>query len=347
MGMTRGRNLHASQQDGARRVTMAQVAAAADVSIPTVSKVLNGRFDVAVETRERVEAAITTSGYARGKRKKDEAPWLIDLVFSSFGPYAIEIIKGAEEAALANKCRIAVSALSDDPKETRWLSNIGPGRTDGVILVFAELSPTHRQRLRALNVPVVIVDPLGHPDPSTPSIGVTNWAGGMTATDHLISLGHTRIGIIAGRPATLCNQQRLDGYRAALIRAGIEVDPALIFTGARHHPTALNAASAMLDLSNPPTAIFTTSDLHAMGVYEAARLHGMRLPDDLSVVGFDDIPMAEWVSPPLTTMRQPLAEMAGLAVQMLLGKGSSDLSHRIELATSLVVRSSTAPPRAP
>ncbi|MBZ9937242.1 LacI family DNA-binding transcriptional regulator [Mesorhizobium sp. BR1-1-16] len=322
---------------------MAEVAAAAAVSVPTVSKVLNGRFDVALETRERVEAVLNQSGYARGKRKRDDAPWLIDLVFPEFGPYAIEIIRGAEEAALLNKCRIAVSALSDDPKETRWLSNIGSSRTDGVILVFAELTPLHRERLKALAVPVVIVDPLGHPDPRTPSIGVTNWAGGMTATDHLIGLGHKRIGIIAGRPAMLCNQQRLDGYRAALMRAGIPVDPALIFTGAHHHPTALNAASAMLDLADPPTAIFATNDLHAMGVYEAARLHGLRLPDDLSVVGFDDIPMAEWVSPPLTTMRQPLAEMAALAINMLLGKESSELSHRIELATSLVVRSSTTP----
>jgi LacI family xylobiose transport system transcriptional regulator len=142
----------------------------------------------------------------------------------------------------------------------------------------------------------------------------------------------------------LCNQARLDGYCAALNRAGIGVDPALIFAGAHHHPTALMAASRMLELSNPPTAIFATSDIHAIGVYEAARVHGLRVPDDLSVVGFDDIPMAEWVSPPLTTMRQPLAEMAALAVQMLLGKRTSNL--RMELATTLVLRSSTAPPGA-
>jgi LacI family transcriptional regulator len=344
--MARGRNIQATQQDKVRRVTIAEIAAAADVSVPTVSKVLNGRFDVAVETRERVEAILNTSGYARGKRKKANSPWIIDLVFSEFGPYATEIIKGAEEAALLNNCRIAVSALSDDPKKTRWLRNIEAGRTDGVILVFADLPPIHRERLTALNVPVVVVEqPLGLPDPRTPSVGVTNWAGGMAATEHLINLGHKRIGIVAGRPAMLCNQQRLDGYRAALVAAGLPIDPQLIFTGAHHHPTALNAASAMLDLPDPPTAIFATNDLHAMGVYEAARRHGLRLPDDLSVVGFDDIPMAEWVSPPLTTMRQPLAEMASLAIHVLLGKGTSDFSHRIELATSLVVRSSTAAPQ--
>lgn len=330
----------------AKRITMAEIAAAAEVSVPTVSKVLNGRVDVAAETRRRVAEVIQNSGYARSKRRKDEEPWLIDLVFSEFGPYATEIIKGAEEAALLNRCRITVSALTDDPKETRWLDNLGPGRTDGVMLVFAELSPAHRDRLKALGVPVVIVDPLNHPDPRTPSVGVANWAGGMMAAEHLVKLGHKRIGIIAGRMEMLCNQARLDGYRAALDRAGIAIDPALISVGAHRHPSALRAASAMLDLPNPPTAIFATNDLHAMGVYEAARLHGMRLPDDLSVIGFDDIPLAEWASPPLTTMRQPLAEMAALAVRMLLGKESRHLSDRMELATSLVVRSSTAPPRA-
>ena len=331
----------------AKRVTMAEVAAAADVSVPTVSKVLNGRLDVALETRHRVEEIIHTSGYARNKRSKPSArrkPWLIDLVFSEFGPYATEIIKGAEETALLNECRVAVSALTSDSKKARWLNNLGGGDSDGIMLVFSELSPAHRKRLKALNVPLVIVDPVGHPDPSTPSVGVTNWAGGMTATEHLVGLGHRRIGIIAGRAAMLCNQARLDGYCAALNRAGIGVDPALIFAGAHHHPTALMAASRMLELSNPPTAIFATSDIHAIGVYEAARVHGLRVPDDLSVVGFDDIPMAEWVSPPLTTMRQPLAEMAALAVQMLLGKRTSNL--RMELATTLVLRSSTAPPGA-
>ena len=166
----------------------------------------------------------------------------------------------------------------------------------------------------------------------------------MTATEHLIGLGHRRIGIVCGRLAMLCNQARLDGYRAALERAGLPVDPALIVTEAHRHPSALQAASALLDLPDPPTAIFATSDTYAMGVYEAARLHGLHVPDDLSVVGFDDIPMAAWVAPPLTTMRQPLADMAALGVRLLLGAETQNLSHRMELATGLVVRASTAPP---
>jgi LacI family transcriptional regulator len=330
------------QATPARRVTMAEIAAAADVSVPTVSKVLNGRTDVAPDTRRRVEALLASSGYGRTRRRRVEKPWLIDLVFSELGPYATEIIRGAEEAALMNGCRITVSALTDAGKETRWLNNLGPGRSDGVMLVFADLSPEHRDRLKALGLPVVIVDPTGQPDPRTPSVGVSNWAGGMTATEHLIGLGHRRIGIVCGRMAMLCNQARLGGYRAALERAGIAVDPALVVTEAHQHPSALAAASALLDLADPPTAIFATSDTHATGVYEAARLHGLNIPHDLSVVGFDDIPMAAWASPPLTTMRQPLSDMAALGVRLLLGAETQNLSHRMELATGLIVRASTA-----
>jgi len=325
-----------------RRVTMAEVAAAAEVSVATVSKVLNGRADVASDTRRRVEAVLAASGYDPRRRKPDR-PWLIDLVFSELGPYATEIIRGAEEAANAYGCRITVSALTDPAKETRWLNSLGPGRGDGVMLVFADLSSQHRDRLKALGLPVVIVDPTA-PDPGTPSVGISNWAGGMAATEHLIGLGHRRIGIVCGRLAMLCNQARLDGYRAALERGGLPVDPALVVTEAHGHPSALHAASALLDLADRPTAIFATSDTNAMGVYEAARLHGLHVPDDLSVVGFDDIPMAAWVAPPLTTMRQPLADMAALGVRLLIGAETQNLSHRMELATGLVVRASTAPP---
>jgi DNA-binding LacI/PurR family transcriptional regulator len=305
-----------------KRITMAAIAAAADVSVPTVSKVLNGRADVAAETRVRVESMLGELGYARGPRRKIEPTHIIDLVCTELSPWAAEIIRGASAAALAARCRIAVTAVSDDTDVDRWLTSLVASRTDGVILVLTELSPAHRNRLAALQVPVVIVDPVGQPDPGVLSIGAANWAGGLAATEHLLQLGHRRIGTITGSPAVLCSQARLDGYRAALERAGIALDPELIRTGDFHYESALTAASAMLRLPERPTAIFAASDVQAMGVYEAARQNGLRLPEDLSVVGFDDIPMAQWVSPPLTTLRQPLAEMATLATRTLLGADS-------------------------
>jgi LacI family transcriptional regulator len=240
-----------------------------------------------------------------------------------------------------------VSVVSGEADTKEWLARLSSGQTDGVILVLTELSPAYRAQLAAMHIPVVIVDPVGQPDPRIPSIGATNWAGGLMATEHLIELGHRRIGTITGRPSLLCSQARLDGYRAALERAGIPADPTLVYSGDFHFEAALVAATAMLDLAEPPSAIFAGSDMQAMGVYEAARLHQLRIPDDLSVVGFDDLPMSAWVSPPLTTIVQPLAQMAAMATRTVLAlhEGRADeSSNRIELTTSLVVRASTSPP---
>ena len=328
----------------ADRVTMADIAAAAGVSVPTVSKVLHGHSDVAAKTRSKVEALLADFNYAAPRR--GGRPCLIDLVFADLSPWAVEIIRGAEEAAFAEGCRVAVSVVSGESDSHEWLARLSTSRTDGVILVLTELAPAHRARLAALQVPVVIVDPVGQPDPRIPSIGATNWAGGLMATEHLIEIGHRRIGTITGRPALLCSQARLDGYRAALERAEIGFDPDLVKTGDFHYESALTAALELLRLPGRPTAIFAASDVQAMGVYEAARQNGLRLPEDLSVVGFDDVPMAQWVSPPLTTLHQPLAEMATLATKTLLAGGTMGLQNRVELATTLVVRSSTqAPPR--
>jgi LacI family transcriptional regulator len=322
---------------------MAEVAAAAGVSIPTVSKVLNGRADVAPRTRERVEGLIAEFGYVRTAARRPPSARLIDLVFSEFSEWATEIVRGAEEAALAVGSRIAVSAVRGNIAEHQWWMSVSAGRTDGVVLVLTELSREHRDRLAALHVPVVVIDPIGVPDPRVPTIGAANWAGGVRATEYLLELGHRRIGTITGRPSVLCSRARLDGYRSALERANIAVDPALVAAGDFHYESALAAASRMLEGPDRPTAIFAASDLQAMGVYEAARRKGLRIPEDLSVIGFDDVPMAAWASPPLTTLRQPLAQMAALAVRSVLAPFRTTFSERVELATTLVVRASTAP----
>jgi LacI family transcriptional regulator/LacI family xylobiose transport system transcriptional regulator len=171
-----------------------------------------------------------------------------------------------------------------------------------------------------------------------PSVGATNWNGGLTATRHLLELGHRRIGMIAGPAKMLCSRAREDGYRTALETAGVPVDAHLIRHGDFHVARAYEEGRALLSLPDPPTAIFAGSDLQAFGLYEAARVLGLRVPDDLSVIGFDDLPMARWAWPPLTTIRQPLTEMAATATRIVLG---DDTQMRVELATSLVVRQST------
>jgi len=205
------------------------------------------------------------------------------------------------------------------------------------------------QRLLAeAHMPHVLIDPAAQlPEPNLATVGATNWAGGLSAARHLLGLGHRRIAVISGPVVMLCSRARIDGYRAALERAGIAVDPALVVHGTFRHQGGYDRAQALLALPDPPTAVFAGSDEQAFGVMEAARQAGLSVPGDLSVVGFDDLPMARWSSPPLTTVRQPLAEMGRLAGRMLtdLIAGTPPRSHRVELATPLVVRATTAPPQ--
>jgi LacI family transcriptional regulator len=191
----------------------------------------------------------------------------------------------------------------------------------------------------------VVVDASGGAPLNTATIGATNWAGGLSATQHLLDLGHRRIGIIAGPPHLMCSRARLDGHRAALESRGVVVDPTLTFVGDFYHESGFEGGRALLGLDEPPTAVFACSDQMALGVYEAVRQIGMRVPDDVSIVGFDDLPGAPWSSPPLTTVRQPLVEMGMLAVRTVLRLLGGEVleSPRVELATELVVRASTMP----
>jgi LacI family transcriptional regulator len=226
-----------------------------------------------------------------------------------------------------------------------WTSTLASHDTDGVILVTSELTEDQLGQLRVADIPLVVLDPANPPPPDLPSVGATNWAGGLAATEHLLGLGHRRIGAIAGPGDYLCSRARIDGYRSALERAGLPFDPALIRHGDFHHEGGFARGAELLSLPDRPTAIFAGSDQQAFGVYEAARQRGLRIPQDLSVVGFDDLPVARWASPPLTSVRQPLAEMGRTAAQML-GDLIEDVplrSNRVELATELIIRESAAP----
>jgi LacI family transcriptional regulator len=278
----------------------------------------------------------------------DDRAWLIDLDFNDLNsPWAVEVIRGVEEAAHAAGAGTVVSAIHRRRSSARqWLENLRARASDGVILVTTALDPDLHAELRRLHVPAVVVDPAGVPDLDVPTIGATNWAGGVSATEHLTRLGHRRIGFIAGRPGLWCSRARLDGYRAGLEAVGVALDPALVVEGDFDYASGFEGARRLLALSDRPTAVFAASDEMAMGVYEAVRQRGLRVPEDLSVVGFDDLPQACWTSPPLTTVRQPLSEMGMLAVRTVLRllNGEHLESAKVELATEVVVRDSTAPP---
>jgi DNA-binding LacI/PurR family transcriptional regulator len=330
------------------RVRLADVAAQAGVSTATVSKVLNGSAHVAPETRERIEALLAEHRYLRRRARPDKPSGLIDLVINELdSPWSTEIVRGVEEVTHAAKMGLVVTAAHGRSSDTRvWLDAMAKRASDGVILAVTALSPAQRRQLDELAVPMVMVDPVGLPEPGIPAVGATNWAGGMAATQHLIDLGHQRIAMIAGPRDIMCSRARVDGYRAALEAAGLTADPKLLHHGDFRHASGFTLGGKLLDLPEPPTAIFAASDLQAWGVYEAARRRGLRVGEDLSVVGFDDLPLAEYASPPLTTVRQPLAEMAGMAARCLVQGIEAVMpgTTRVELATALVVRDSTAPP---
>jgi DNA-binding LacI/PurR family transcriptional regulator len=329
-------------------LTIAEIARLAGVSAPTVSKVVNGRSEVGARTRALVQQVLHEQGYQH-KARAAKASALIELVFHQLaGVYPIEIINGVERVADLHHLAVVVSESQGKQTPRRgWIEGVLARRPTGVIPVFSDLSAQQRAHLNAARIPLVVLDPTDVPDDEIPSVGSTNWHGGLSATRHLLELGHRRIAVITGPSWALCSRARLDGYRAALDSAGIAVDPALVRDGEFEISGGLASTTDLLRLADPPTAVFALNDGMAIGVYHAASRAGLRIPQDLSVVGFDDYPLDDWLVPPLTTVRQPLADMGATAAQMVLdlARHRELAEKRRELATELVVRQSTAPPR--
>jgi LacI family transcriptional regulator len=314
-------------QPAGSRTTLSSVAAAAGVSLATVSKVVNDRHDVAPATRERVRRLLEQHNYSRPGRRRGRSRSVGLVMRALDSEWAVEIIRGVTGSDLD----IVVSTMPAGAAAATWAEDTAASGRAGVIVVTSQFTSAQKRVFQRAGIPCVVIDPVDLPDPDVPSVGATNWGGGLAATRHLTQLGHRRIAVIGGPAGVLCGRARIDGYRAALDAAGLPFDP----------------ASALLALPDRPTAVFAGSDEQAFGAIEAARVAGLVVPRDLSVVGFDDLPIARWAAPPLTTVRQPLAEMGRVATQLLeaLIAGRDPDAYHVELATALVVRASTAPPR--
>jgi DNA-binding LacI/PurR family transcriptional regulator len=340
---------NANARGGGRRgrLTVAGIARLAGVSAPTVSRVLNGQTGVALGTRRRVEAILREHGYQRPTGADRAA--LLELVFHALDSlWALELIQGVEAVARENELAVVLTQMHGRLTPGKaWTEQVLSRRPYGVIAVLADLTPAQQVQLSTRSVPLVTVDPTGEPLHETPSVGATNWTGAMVATRHLLDLGHRRIAMLGGDQRWPFCHARLDGFRAAMDFASVPVRPEYVRIGPLYVDGGLREATALLQLPEPPTAILTTNDLQAHGVYEAARRLGRRIPDDVSVVGFDDLPFTRWAGPPMTTVRQPLSGMGATAAQMVVRLANGEpLEHpRVELATELIVRESTAPPR--
>jgi LacI family transcriptional regulator len=337
-----------------KRATIRGVATAAGVSIATVSRVLNGRPDVAPETREAVLRAVREQGFSTNRNARALSGGRTGLIGVTLpmvdAAYFGSILSGASEALYEQDMRVVLCpTLHQHDREVTLLDRLVRGTTDGAVLMLPEESSAELKALQHQGFPFVVVDPRVALDEGIPVVSAAHAAGARAATEHLLELGHRRIGAITGPRDWLASTERLNGYHGALGAAGILPDPALVAgSDFRTGPLAESAAGAMLDLAEPPTAIFAFNDNAAVSVLHAARARGLRVPEDLSVVGFDDSEQAAIVTPPLTTVRQPLAELGRMAVSVLLRvlENQRHDAVRIQLATKLVVRESTAPPRA-
>ena len=331
-----------------RTATIATIAGEVGVSVTTVSKVLNGRSDVAPETRARIEESLERHRYRRRTKSRTTGSTRIDLVFHELdSAWAMEIIRGVEAAAAAAKVDMVLTQLGGAHRPTQqWVDEVLARRPLGVLLVLCGLTQPQRQQLQRQNIPFVVIDTDSATSASVPTVGSNNWNGAVLATRHLLELGHRRIAVISGPEDVLCSQARVAGFRSAHDEAGLPVDPDLVRYGNFYVDAGYEHGIQLLDRPDRPTAIFAGSDMQAMGVLRAARRLGLDVPRDLSVVGYDNLPVAAWLGPALTTVNQPLRDMADTATRMLLdlARGLEPSTSRVDLVTELVVRESTAPP---
>lgn len=339
-----------TNQRPSRPHTIAEIAAKAGVSIPTVSRVLNNRPDVAPATRELVERTVKESGFVHSRATnalRRGSSGIVDVVVPSLDTlYSVEIVRGVDEVIERTDLRLALSTTDNAvQREQQWLRKVLQGATDGAILVLSRGQSSNLDELHQRRIPFVVVDHRGELGTDIPSVSATNWSGGRAATEYLLSLGHRRIAVIGGSATLRCSIDRIAGYRAALEEAGIPVDSTYVRPGEFIQQTGYEQTCALLELPEPPTAIFAGSDLQAMGVYSALRARGIAIPNAVSVIGFDDVPVASLVTPSLTTIRQPLVEMGRVATTMLLRLIAAEPldSMRVELATTLLIRESCAP----
>ena len=326
-----------------RAVTIQDVAKTAGVSVSTVSRVLNGRVDVASDTQGRILTVIDNLGYttnlaARSMRSQKKN--LIGLIMPDIAyPFAIEVMKGVNRAIAEFEFDLLVYTTGDVRKsgrafhEQKYVSLLTNSISDGVVIVAPVAGEFN------IDAPIVSIDPLAS-NPNYPSVHATNYQGAVDAMEYLLGLGHKRIGYISGRVELESSNRRLMGYRAALEKAEIPIDESLIVSGDYTTVTGVNGARELLGLENPPTAIFSSNDQMAMGVFQVAEEMGMQIPDDLSVVGFDNITESKYMG--LTTVDQFISEMGYVATQMLLklinGESVDEQTYRMQ--TELVIRNS-------
>jgi LacI family transcriptional regulator len=330
-----------------RNVTIKDVARASGVSYATVSRVLSGYEFVRETTRNRVMEAVEQLGYVANLQARSLASGhsqIIGLLVPNLdNGYVGTITQGIDqELARTNYDVVLYTSHRHPGKESFYVSAIANGLTEGLLLIAPLVPTTYLETLREKNFPYVLIDQTDATENSS-VVEATNWQGAYEATRYLNHLGHTRIAFITGYLAVRSAIDRLQGYKAALVDCDIPIREELIIEGDFQQQTSYEATKSLLQgVEHPPTAIFASNDLSAFGAMDAAREYDLHIPDDISIIGFDDIPQASFVYPKLTTVRQPLEQMGRVAVKLLLEQieNQSHSPQRVALATQLVIRDS-------
>jgi len=330
-------------------ITIFDVAEKAGVSHSTVSRVLNNKTNVNAETRERVLLAMEQLGYVGNVHARSLAGGssrVIGLLVDHLNTgYTDELMRGIDGALEAHGYNLMLyTTHRKEIREASYVTKMTQGFADGLILIVPRNEKAYLETLQQRKFPYVLIDYQGY-NRHVPSIITTNKKGGYDATAHLIETGHQRIGFITGEMAYGCAVERLAGYRAALEDHHMAFDPELVSEGNFLQPQGYQCTHQLLSLPHPPTALVVSNDVMAFGAMEAARELGLHIPADLSIIGFDDIPQAAHMHPPLSTVRQPLEEMGRSAVNLLFKYIANPLAEieRVELSTRLVLRESCQP----
>ncbi len=332
-----------------RRATVRDIAAETGVSIATVSRVLNDQEHVAPQTRDLVRQAVQRLGDQAPGPRAALARFATGAVYLRC-PYLLTDYFGLIVSSIAETLELhgrqLVLNAGEAAQEEAVLPSLAarPG-ISGAIIVLPPEPSEQLVALRTRGFPFVVVDPRTPMPRDIVAVSAAHFAGSRSISSHVVDLGHRRIGVIAGPTNWLASNARLAGHASALADVGVLPDPALVRTGEPTAQYGYQAAGELLDLPQRPTALIGFNDKAAVGAIAAASERGLRIPEDLSVAGFDDIDLAQATRPMLTTVRQPLQEMGRIAVSLLirlLERQRLDALH-IELATELVVRGSTGP----
>jgi len=330
-----------------RRPTINDIAKRVGLSKASVSRALNGKQDVDPETRKRVLKVAAQVGYVPSASARalsnGRSNCLGLLVPTLTWPWILEVLRGvAEEIERSGYSLILYTTSGGEDSEREFMSQVVPaGAVDGLVLVIPLGMLEYIERLAKGGLPIVVVDDRGH-YPDLPTVATTNIEGGRSATLHLVERGRRRIAMLNGPRDFGCNRDRLEGYKSALQKAGLQFDPKLVVDSDFKESGGASAMATLLAADPKLDAVFVANDVMAFGAMRALRNSGRRVPDDVAVVGFDDIPASAMTHPPLSTVRQPLYEMGRTAASMVMAavRGES-ITKRIELPTSLVIRESS------